>query len=409
MLARTVEKTRSEADLVSGLIGKAREIAPALEEAAAENEALGRLNDSTIKLLRDAGFFDLYAPAEFGGLDLGPYSALRIVEQIFWADGAAGWIAMAQNVQLKMLAMMPYDSVKKMYAKGTPGLGGQGAPSGTAVAVEGGYKISGSWSYGSNVLHADYVSGTCIILEGGVPAKDKFGMPRTVRWMAPFDEVDIKGNWDVLGLKATGSVDYGVTDLFIPEGFAMTESPFTAKPPEWVKNPSPLSIIIWVFWGHAVGELGMGRRILDEMAALATKPSPRRGRLADDPVFRTEYAKAEAAFEAARAWNYQIWQDLQDSASRGLETTRKQLTLARAAMLHVQGVNAANANFVFREAGGASLRDGNLQRLYRDIMTAGQHLVMSRAGWSECAKDFLGEAEDLVWGPYQLMKKSGAA
>jgi indole-3-acetate monooxygenase len=388
---------------VTLLITRAKELAPLLEAEAPESEALGKLTERSIQALRNGGFLELLGPAEFGGFDLGPFDAMQVIEEIFRADGSAGWIAMAQNVQLKPLTLLTREAVTKMYADGVPGLGGQGAPTGTAEAVEGGYRVTGTWSYGSNVLHSDYVSGSCILVKDGIPVRNAFGAPSIIRWVAPIDQIEIKGNWNVLGLEATGSVDYGVKNLFVPEEFVISSGILTAKPADWVKNPSSLSVMLWIFWGHAVGELGLGRRLFDELKALAFKGSASRGRLAEDPVFLTEYAKADAAFQAAYAWNHQIWREIQEAGLRGDPTTRQQITLARAAMLHIQGVNAANAQFAFREAGGASLRDGPLQRLYRNVQTAGQHIVMSRKTWSECGKDMIGDAEGMIWGPYTLM------
>jgi indole-3-acetate monooxygenase len=390
------------------LIARARAIAPLLEEEATASEKQGKLTDRSVKALKDGGFWDLLGPAEFGGLDLGPFDAMQVVEEIFRADGSAGWIVMAQNVQLKPLPIYSREVVTKMYEGGAPGIGGQGAPVGTAVKVEGGYRVTGKWSYGSNVLHSDYVSGSCLLVEDGVPAKGAFGAPSIVRWLAPFDQVQIDGNWDVLGLEATGSVDYSVSDLFVPDDFVIIGL-FNSKAADWVQNPSSLSVVLWIFWGHVVGELGLGRRLMEELKALAYKGSVNRGRLVDDPVFMTDYAKAFAAFEAARTWNYQIWQDIQAGGERGEPTTRELITLARTAMLHIQSVNAANAQFAFREAGGSGLRDGPLQRLYRNIMTAGQHMVMSRKIWSECGKDLIGNAEGMMWGPYALMPIPGQA
>jgi indole-3-acetate monooxygenase len=404
----TVTAMKARSASLAEMIARAKALTPSIRAQAPANEALGRLNEETVSALRNGGFFDLLGPPEFGGMDLGPFDAAQVVDEIFQADGSAGWIVMAQNFQLKTLTTMDFEAVKAMYAKGVPGLGGQGAPGGTATAVEGGYRITGNWSYGSNVLHSTFVSGTCVLVEGGAPVMSPMGMPQLIRWFVPIEDVEIKGNWNTIGLKASGSVDYGVSDLFLPHKFVMTHS-YGLKAKDWVKKPSTLSAIVWVFWGHIVGELGLGRRILDEIKQVATDTSKRRGRLADDVEFRSAYARAEAAYIAARCWNYDLLHELQECAAQGLETTRRQLTLLRMAMLHIQRTNADNALFAFREGGGASLREGNFQRVFRDALAAGQHLVMSRTAWGECGKDMLGDAEDMVWGPYALMPIPKAA
>jgi indole-3-acetate monooxygenase len=388
---------------VEELLDRAKALAPLLQEEAAESEAQRRLSERTVKALRDGGFLNLLAPAEFGGFDLGPFDSLTVVEEIFRADGSAGFNTMAHNILFKPMFYMPREAVATMFEKGTPGLAGQGSPTGKAIKVEGGYRVSGNWSYGTNVLHADYVSGSCILTEDGAPVMNAFGSPTIVRWTAPVSQVELKGDWNVLGLEATGSVDFSVDDLFIPEAFANARGVMASKPADWVENPSPLSPLVWIFWGHTVAELGLGRQLFDLLDPLAFKPSPLRGRLADDAVFLTGYAKAQATFQAACAWNLEIWREIQEVAERGEPTSQELLTRTRAAMLHIQAVNADNAQFAFREAGGASLRDGPLQRAYRDIMAAGQHVIMARQSWSDCGKHMIGAADGMIWGPYALM------
>jgi alkylation response protein AidB-like acyl-CoA dehydrogenase len=388
--------------LVSDLIARARALAPLLEAEAPASEAAGQLTERVIEALRADGFLDLLGAAEFGGLDLGPFDSLRVVEELFAIDASVGWIVMVQNTQLKGLNLLPYDTVKAMYANGTPGLAGQGAPGGRAERVEGGYRVSGHWSYASNILHADFVSGTAMVTQNGQPVLGETGTPRMVRLTVERDKVELKGNWDVLGLKASGSLDFEVHDLFVPDEF-VTTSAEAATAAKWSAKPQLISIVGWLPWSHTSPELGLGRRILDEIAAFARKPSSRGGRLADDEVFRANYAKAEAAFRSAHAWIYQIWAGIQETVDRGETPTRWQYTQARTALLHAHEVNADNAAFAFREGGGTALRSGVLQRVVRDEMAAGQHLMLSRKWWGEVARDLLGEAEGMEWSALQLV------
>jgi indole-3-acetate monooxygenase len=367
----THDATVSTEDLVTDLIRKTQALAPVFEAEAPGNDRTGQLSDVTINALRDAGLFNLLAPLEFGGFDLGPFDAMRVVEEACRADGSAGWIVMVQNTQLRMLTQLPFESAEAMYADGMPGLAGQGSPKGSAVKVEGGYRITGQWSYGSNIKHATYVSGTAFLTEGGAPVKDANGIPRTVRWTAPREDVELRGNWDVLGLRASGSLDYELKDVFVPTAFTMGGLDDT-------------------LWGEKSRKVSEPRRVCRRLPFLRRWSNE-----------QTE-DKAEAAFRSARAWNYEVWREIQATAERDEAPTRWQYTLARAALQQTSRVNLDNAAFAFREGGGTSLRDGPMQRTIRDTMTSGQHVFVSRKWWGDCAKDFLGEAEGFEWSPLGL-------
>jgi alkylation response protein AidB-like acyl-CoA dehydrogenase len=383
-------------DLLAGL----DEIAPQLAADPDADEDARQISRKAYDLLEAGGYTSMLAASEFGGLDLGPLDGLRVIERLSEIDVAAGWTTMIFNSHLKDLHFLDRGAAEKLYAAGPPKIAGQGAPTGKAEKVEGGYRITGRWSYGSALPFADFVATAAMITENGKPVMLPSGAPDVILFVTPKKNVSDDGNWDVLGLRATASNDYSMTDVFVPQ--EMTRPNLFQAGFQWGGRSALLTMPGWLMWDHTSVELGLGRRLLDELAAYACQASIRRGRLAESPVFSSEFAQAEAAFRSAHAWVYRVWEDVQATVDADRPLSRAQLTDTRAALLHIHDVNERNASFVFRQAGGASLRPGTLQRLCRDAMAAGQHLLLSTSSYIDCGRDYLGEAEGQQWSFYAL-------
>lgn len=383
------------------LIERIKNAAPDIEAQADENERIGCLNKQTIGLLSKMGVFEAMAPADCGGADLRIYDVLRVYEALSYVDCAAGWVAMIPGVQGKSLLLLDDQTRKSLSAHGYPFIAGQGAPQGRAIVTEGGYRISGRWSYGSAILHCDTVTGVAVVVEDGTPVLDDDGTPKAVVFFTPAANARMEGNWDVLGLRATGSVDYSVSDVFVPIEHT-AQNPFTA-PLGGDGQAKYLGFTGWTMLVHCAVPLGAGRRLLDELATIARVPNGRGVRLADDPRFAHGYGKAEAAYRSARALMYEAVSATEEYIDAGQPATRRHLTDMRAASVLIHDVNAQNATFAVRETGGISLRASRLQRLYRDIVAMGQHVQVSQPTWAQCAKDYLGEAEGKVWALNRLV------
>jgi hypothetical protein len=218
--------------------------------------------------------------------------------------------------------------------------------------------------------------------------RDDKGRPEIVLVHHPKHEIEVKGNWDVLGLRGTGSFDYATREgeLFVPEDMC------------WMLEARPFrggiqytaGIVALATWGHTGWALGVGRRTLDELKALSLGRTDIFGRLADSASFRQAYAGAEAKFRAARAFAYEVWEDICASFARGEEASVAQIALARMAMRHLHDVVSEVATFAHRTARGASLRASLLQRCYRDIHSGTQHLFLADEIVQECGRVLLG-------------------
>jgi alkylation response protein AidB-like acyl-CoA dehydrogenase len=271
-----------------------------------------------------------------------------------------------------------------------PVIAGQGTRPGLAVPHDGGYLLTGSWSFASGVKHASYTHSLAIV-EGT-------GEPRI--FVVPVEQANLIDNWDVLGLRGTGSIDYTMDSVFVPEAYC---HPATTETPLRGGNLLKLGIIGFVNIGHTGWALGVGRRMLDELRTLVQNKAGRPGALAESDRFQEEYAQAELKFRAARALAFETWRDVTETLDRGDHLSVRQHTLIRGSLTNTTWSVQEIGTFVYIAAGTAAMRDGTLQRLFRDLHAGTQHLTSSPPVVREVGRELAGLAEGQVWQFVQLV------
>ena len=384
--------------MAESLLANARALRPLLESRAAANESAGTLADDVVEALHDARIFGMFVPRTLGGSELTPTQGLEVLEEIAYADGSTGWVVMAASVSTSTgAAFLGDDLVREMFGgQRTPVIAGHGAPVGKAVARIGGYLLSGNWSYGSGVKHAQYIhSGGMVVDSNGVPLRGKTGAPEPRIFVLPRKHFQFNGNWDVLGLRATGSIDYSASEVFVPEEATHPTDCTTPKRggPFFTLGIRGMSSIC-----HTGFTLGVGRRMLDELAGLAKTKSGRFGMLGDSESFLEKFGAAEAKYRAARALVFETWHGIEKTLYRGEPLTTRQGTLHRLALNHTTWSIAEIASFAYFAGGGATLRDSVLQRCFRDMLAAAQHATSAAAILRDCGRELGGLAKDKVWG-----------
>jgi len=407
MTSRISEATADSliASKTPSLLEKARSLAGLLGEESAHGEAAGALTDRTMAALRSGDFFSLMVPECCGGAEANPAEALHIIEELSHADGSTGWVVMAAGLCTgTAAAFLDDEAVREIFAGGSiPIIAGHGGPNGTAIVERNGFRLSGNWRYGSGTKHATYIHSGAVVIENGAPRRTADGQPEIRIFVTPRSDAVLADDWNVLGLRATGSVDYAITELFVPDEFS--HPPGILEP----KRGGSLYLIgllgIAVI-GHTGFALGVGRRALDEIAAFAREQTGPTGRLRDSDSFREQYGAAEAHFRAARAFVFETWRDIEIAIEGGDRMTTRQTTLARLAMSHVTSITADICSFAYRTGGGVALRDGPLQRCFRDIHAATQHLHAHPLILGECGRELAGLATDQMWGRYGLVDKA---
>ena len=385
------------------LLEKARELAPELDVQAVVNDSLGRLGEPTMDLLRKGNFFSLLAPKSFGGQEASPTEALQVVEALSAANASAGWVVMAGGLSIGAAgAFLPDDAVEELFGGGRfPLIAGHGAPNGKAFVEGNGFRLSGAWQYGSGVLNADYIHSGATIYENGKPRLTAAGQPEVRIFVTKKEDATFDTTWNVLGLRGTGSVDYTMSDVFVPDEFSHLQS---IRVPRRGGPVYTVGLLGFALIGHTGFALGIGRRALDELAAYARDRKGPTGPLRASERFHTGFAAAEAQFRAARALVYETWRDVEATLERGDGMTTRQITLARLSLRQITDASAEVATFAYREAGGTALREGPIQRCFRDMHAATQHLHVSAPIFQECGRELAGMAEGETWGRFGLSK-----
>jgi alkylation response protein AidB-like acyl-CoA dehydrogenase len=261
--------------------------------------------------------------------------------------------------------------------------------------------IKGNWAYGSGIHHAEWIHSGCFLTDGKDMVMGPNGQPRMMITHHPRSTIELKGNWDVLGLRGTGSYDYQLKDveeLFVPATLCYG---FEAEETLRGGIQGSIGLTGYTAWGHTTFILGATRRILDELVKVARNRTDAFGKMMDGPSFKLEFAQAEARYRAARAFAYQSWQSLADSFEAGERATLDQITMIKLALRHTHDVASDVATFCHRAARGASLRDGVMQRFYRDIHAATQHILLADEVVMECGRALLGGVgPDAKWNVF---------
>ena len=374
------------------LVGKAVSMRELLSARAEEGERQRDLSGEVVAELHQAGLLTMLAPRSVGGAEVGPVEALRVIEEVAYGDGSAGWVLLAIALNTgTSAAYLPDEGLARILRDGRLALlGGQGIPNGRAVEVDGGYLLSGRWGYGSGVTHCEFVRTGAIVMDGDEPRRDADGQPEVRSFVVPRDEVEFGDNWHVLGLRATASIDYAIDDVFVPRELTHPHYETVSTRGGGLYSLGVITIGCLVHSGFA---LGVGRRCLDELGLLVQE---KKGFLAQSEHFLVRYAQEEAKLRAARAFCLEVWGDVQATLDRGELPTTRQHTLGRFALSHVTFTIAECCTFAYFAGGGVSLREGSLQHCFRDIHAGTQHVLASFFG-RDAGRELLGLAEGEMW------------
>ncbi len=359
-------------------IARARGIAPVIEAEADAAEAATTTTPAAVQAMADAELFWAMVPKELGGLEVDVSTALALFEALAYADGSTGWSAMANITSSCFAAIYTgADAATAMFANGEKGIhAGMLGPVGAARRVDGGYRVSGRYQFGSGCAHAAFIgAGTIEVDDEGNQLTTPSGLPAMRVVLIPRAEIDFRGNWDVLGLTATGSYDYVVDDVFVPEAY-------TYSLLEHVQRRGGEAFRIGLFSitasGHAGFALGVGRRALDEITTLASTRVRMAGfaTIGTEQLFQYELAQHDCALRAARALVYEAVADA-DAEARTQDVPGPLLQpRVRAAATYATHVATDAARFAYHWAGSAGLRPGIVQRCLRDMLAGSHHIYV---------------------------------
>jgi alkylation response protein AidB-like acyl-CoA dehydrogenase len=366
---------------------RAKEIAALANEYAQHGDEHGQLAEPVVEALHNHRMFGMWVPKTVpGGSELDPISSLETIANLAYGDPSAGWVMMAASLAVGTgAAYLEDDAVDELFGgERMPVIAGQGTRPGKAVRHKDGFLLSGSWSFASGIKHGTHIH-TLGLIEGT-------NEPRI--FVLPVEQVTLIDNWDVMGLRGTGSIDYTIDNAYVPESythFAVTEEPkrggglYTA------------GIIGFAAMCHSGWALGIGRRLLDEMAGLIQERGGIKGPQGSSATFQEQYAKVEGTYRSAKAYVNESWADVMQTMDRNETISVRQHTLIRSAMIHVTASAHQVAQFVYQAAGTQGLRAGTVQRLFRDMHAGTQHIIASPPVYQAVGRELAGLAEGHQW------------
>ena len=368
-----------------------------LEAGAQEGEETATLPQASVDALYDSGLLRLKLPHVLGGAEADLVTQLDVLEAVCEIDASAGWCLMIGAASLGGVgAFLADDAIEEIFASGEPPrTAGVFAPFGKAVPVDGGYLLNGRWSFASGIRHSDWISAGARVVpeEPASPAGNdgRMGMAAQVRATMRTSEVKIHDNWQVMGLRGTGSCDFSVEDLFVPEGFAFDVSltePLRGGAMYRLGRPA------FVTNEHSAFALGVARRALNE--ALEVGQSKTRGYtsvnpLARRPAFQRMLSESDLRLRACRALNVEILEEAWQAVCQGHPPSPLLQTKMRSLCSYTTDVAVEVVSQAFRFAGGAALFDSSiLQRCLRDINAGAQHQMVSDTAYENHGQFMLG-------------------
>ncbi len=337
-------------------IQAARDLASEIANRAEEIETGRRLPADLAHKFAAAGWFRMAVAESYGGTERPPADLISVIEEVSRADGSAGWCVMISATSALFSGYLPEVAARTIYAANPDVItGGAIAPSGRAIPVDGGYRVTGRWQWGSHTQNCQWIFGGALVVEGDEPRQLESGAPAVYVMVLNADDVAILDTWHASGLRGTGSHDFQVDDVFVPEDHAI----ILGQSPPVLQSP----LYRFPFFGLlALGvcavSLGIARRAIDELIALATHKIPawQRQPLAERATVQAQVAKAEAAVRSARsfvqettaaAWAYAL------AGEKVPEEMRRDLRLAA---VHAACQSAQAVRWMYESGGGSSVQ-----------------------------------------------------
>ena len=360
------------------LIDRASSIRPLLEANGDRTDSLRRLAEDNVRALHDTGLCRLLVPRRFGGMEVSVRTFIEVIAEIGRGCGSTAWVASLVNVCAWLAGLFPERAQRDVWGDDPDAwIAGSLAPSGEAVAVPGGWRVTGRWPWASGCLHAQWAA--C-----GIHMKNERGEMATVGLcLMPMHELRIEETWFMAGMKGTGSNTIVGMDVFVPEhrflpyAGAFAGSYLTEHTDEVLYRVALVPVTVLILAG---AQLGVARAALDYVIAKA----PARGithtlfrAQAESAGFQMLVADAAMRIDSAFLHAWRAADDLDAAA-----VANRQLDLTARARVRIDTALVAKycreaVELLVQAHGTSSLADANpLQRRWRDIHTASHHAII---------------------------------
>jgi len=320
----------------------------------------------------------MLVPQRYGGLELDATSGFRAVTALARLDGSVGWNAMVGQVASLMPFLVSPTLCEEIFNDGRDHvIAASSQPVGTAERVPGGWRVTGSWPFASGCQNAEWIAGTCVMMEGGSPidALDAPG-PMIRTCLMPTRSWEIRDTWHAFGLKGTGSHHVALTDVLVPDerffefpfGTSFASGPIFGRFPE---------IVVLAHGALAVGIAEGAIMDLVELARTGAKQMFMTTPLVETERFKEGLARLDAELMAACALfgsqTTRVWQNPEPPTGKDLARVAEQVQAA----IWITTACIRVAEGCFELAGSRAVYEtSSLQRRVRDLRVAAQHVAV---------------------------------
>jgi indole-3-acetate monooxygenase len=388
----------SLADTDNRVVSLARGMRDLVQAEAAESERMRTLTPAIVNEMWASGLMSSFNPVAAGGVEPSFTEMIETWIEMAWQDGSFGWIGIANlPSSFAAAAYLPDEGFAEVFTAhdNRVTLGGQFFPNGQGTAVDGGYLLNGSWSFGSGTGHSEYVAAGFLPMDNGEMRWISEGLPDMQVAVLPRAEINFKDGWHVQGLKGTGSYDYSVENVFVPA--SRTFGLFVREPHRGASPATRMGMMPVTAAGHASWALGVAKSMLDdvqELAATKYRMSDMES-LASRPTFQKGLAHHRASWRAARLLVLDAFTTAEAAVAAGEDLTPALRADMRVAAVYATDTARSCAEWAHLVAGTSSIREGSrLERAFRDVYTGTQHAFISEKVAIDAAQIWLGIIED---------------
>lgn len=377
-------------------LAAARAMAPLVAAHQQEIDEKRCLPEPVVEAMRAMGILRAAVPPDLGGPFMDPETQVRVVEELSRQDGSVGWCAMIASAGSYANGFLVPEAAQRWFGSYDSCLAGQIAPSGRAVRVPGGFRVSGRFRFASGSNHASFLVAGCLELDAeGNQARTASGRPQMRSAILPKSDVTIIDTWHTTGLWGTGSNDYVIDDVFVAEENSWDPAGKMRRDEPMFRYP-PLFLL-----PHAGVPLGIARTAIDTVLGLADDKPLMPGQaktehtrvLADDEAAQEAIAVAEAKLAASRAFTYDIIDELWATLQAGDKVSPRLRAMYRTMMVWTHQTAKEIVGSMYDTASGSSIyRDNPLDRSMRDILTACQHRMVHPKLYRPAGRLILGRS-----------------
>ena len=302
----TTGRVATADEVTARLLDSVRALAALIRDRADEAERNHRLSPPVVRALAETGVFRMCVPVALGGLEVSPLTFYRIVEEAARLDGSTGWCVFIGGASALAGAFLSDEAAQDIFGRDPLVVtAGSVAPVGKATVCPGGFVVTGRWPYASGCQHSSWMFGACHVTEGEHTRLTVAGIPEVRLVYVPADRVKIlEETWDVSGLVGTGSHDFSMDGVFVPEGYTWPLGPGMTLGRHYdgplYRFPLvglyrlPVSAVAL---GIAQGAIEAGMEMFQSKPAVVGK-----GPLRDQSVVQARIAEAVALVSSGRAW-----------------------------------------------------------------------------------------------------------